>query len=69
MAPVALTSRMDEEERAALEGLSKIEVRPWNRLLNEPSKAFLSTVAAKSAERCKETIPAPEGRGFSALFG
>jgi hypothetical protein len=32
---------MDEEERAALEGLSKIEVRPRNQLLNEAIKSFL----------------------------
>jgi predicted transcriptional regulator len=41
MARVAFTLRIDAEERAALENLSKIERRPVNQLLNEAVRAFL----------------------------
>lgn len=41
MARVPFTLRIDEEERAALEDLSKIEGRPVNQLLNEAVKNFL----------------------------
>lgn len=41
MARVPFTLRIDEEERAALENLSKIEGRPVNQLLNEAIKNFL----------------------------
>jgi predicted transcriptional regulator len=41
MARVAFTLRIDEEERAALENLSKIERRPVNQLLNEAVRTFL----------------------------
>ena len=41
MARVAFTLRMDAEERAALENLSRIERRPVNQLLNEAVKSFL----------------------------
>ncbi len=41
MARVPFTLRIDEEERAALEDLSKIEGRPVNQLLNEAVKSFL----------------------------
>jgi len=42
MARVPFTLRIDAEERAALESLSKIEGRPVNQLLNEAIKGFLS---------------------------
>src|SRR5438067_2132466 len=41
MARVAFTLRMDEEERAALENLSRIERRPVNQLLNEAVRELL----------------------------
>ncbi len=41
MARVPFTLRIDAEERAALEDLSKIEGRPVNQLLNEAIKSFL----------------------------
>jgi hypothetical protein len=41
MARVPFTLRIDSEERAALENLSKIEGRPVNQLLNEAIKGFL----------------------------
>jgi hypothetical protein len=41
MARVAFTLRIDTEERAALERLSKIERRPVNQLLNEAVGSFL----------------------------
>jgi hypothetical protein len=41
MARVAFTLRMDEEERAALEDLSRIEGRPVNQLLNDAVKHYL----------------------------
>jgi hypothetical protein len=41
MARVALTLRIDAEERAALENLSRIERRPVNQLLNEAVRSFL----------------------------
>jgi hypothetical protein len=42
MARVPFTLRIDSEERAALESLSKIEGRPVNQLLNEAVKTYLS---------------------------
>jgi hypothetical protein len=42
MARVPFTLRIDVEERAALENLSKIEGRPVNQLLNEAIRGFLS---------------------------
>jgi hypothetical protein len=41
MARVAFTLRIDAEERAALENLSRIERRPVNQLLNEAVRTFL----------------------------
>jgi len=41
MARIPFTLRIDAEERAALENLSKIEGRPVNQLLNEAIKSFL----------------------------
>lgn len=41
MARVAFTLRIDAEERAALESLSRIERRPVNQLLNEAVRSFL----------------------------
>jgi hypothetical protein len=41
MARVAFTLRIDTEERAALEILSRIERRPVNQLLNEAIRSFL----------------------------
>ena len=41
MARVAFTLRIDAEERAALENLSRIERRPVNQLLNEAVRSFL----------------------------
>jgi hypothetical protein len=41
MARIAFTLRIEAEERAALENLSKIEGRPVNQLLNEAIKSFL----------------------------
>jgi hypothetical protein len=41
MARVAFTLRIDTEERAALENLSRIERRPVNQLLNEAVRSFL----------------------------
>ena len=41
MARVPFTLRIDADERAALEDLSKIEGRPVNQLLNEAIKSFL----------------------------
>jgi predicted transcriptional regulator len=41
MPRVAFTLRIDEEERAALENLSRIERRPVNQLLNEAIRSFL----------------------------
>jgi hypothetical protein len=42
MARIPFTLRIDPEERAALESLSKIEGRPINQLLNEAIKSYLS---------------------------
>jgi predicted transcriptional regulator len=42
MARVAFTLRMDEEERTALEDLSRIEGRPMNQLLNDAVKSYLN---------------------------
>jgi predicted transcriptional regulator len=41
MARVAFTLRIDSEERAALENLSKLEGRPVNQLLNEAIQGYL----------------------------
>lgn len=41
MPRVAFTLRINAEERAALENLSKIERRPVNQLLNEAVRSFL----------------------------
>ncbi len=41
MPRVAFTLRMEAEERAALENLSRIERRPVNQLLNEAVKSLL----------------------------
>lgn len=41
MARVAFTLRIDTEERAALENLSRIERRPVNQLLNEAVRNLL----------------------------
>ena len=41
MGRVAFTLRIDTEERAALENLSRIERRPVNQLLNEAVRNFL----------------------------
>jgi hypothetical protein len=53
MARVPFTLRIDVEERAALENLSKIEGRPVNQLLNDAIKSFLSRRGPK--ERSLET--------------
>jgi hypothetical protein len=42
MARIPFTLRIDPEERAALEHLSKVERRPINQLLNEAIKLYLS---------------------------
>jgi len=47
--------RIDAEERAALEGLSKIEGRPVNQLLNEAIKGFLSRRGPKEVS-LEETL-------------
>ena len=52
MARVAFTLRIDAEERAALESLSKIERRPVNQLLNEAVRSFL--LRRRPAERSLE---------------
>jgi len=41
MARISFTLRIEAEERAALENLSKIEGRPVNQLLDEAIKSFL----------------------------
>jgi predicted transcriptional regulator len=41
MARIAFTLRMDAEERAALDHLSRIERRPVNQLLNEAVRSYL----------------------------
>lgn len=41
MGRVAFTLRIDAEERAALENLSRVERRPVNQLLNEAVRSFL----------------------------
>jgi hypothetical protein len=53
MARVAFTLRIGEEERSALENLSKIERRPVNQLLNEAVRSFLLRRGPK--ERSLET--------------
>lgn len=53
MARVAFTLRIDAEERAALESLSRIERRPVNQLLNEAVKSFL--LRRRPKERSLET--------------
>jgi predicted transcriptional regulator len=47
MARIAFTLRIDAEERAALENLSKVEGRPINQLLNEAIKSYLSRQGRK----------------------
>jgi hypothetical protein len=47
MARIAFTLSIDEEERAALENLSKVEGRPVNQLLNEAIKSYLSQQGQK----------------------
>jgi hypothetical protein len=47
MARVPFTLRIDPEERAALEHLSKVERRPINQLLNEAIKLYLSQPSRK----------------------
>jgi predicted transcriptional regulator len=47
MARVALTLRIDSEERAALESLSKLEGRPVNQLLNEAIQGYLRKQGAR----------------------
>ena len=42
MARIALTLRLDDRERDALENLSKVEGRPVNQLVNEAIKSYLS---------------------------
>ena len=42
MPRIPFTLRIDPDERAALENLSKIERRPINQLLNEAIKLYLS---------------------------
>jgi hypothetical protein len=42
MARIPFTLRIEPEERAALEHLSKVERRPINQLLNEAIKLYLS---------------------------
>jgi predicted transcriptional regulator len=41
MARIPFTLRIDPQERAALESLSKVEGRPVNQLLNEAIKGYL----------------------------
>jgi hypothetical protein len=53
MARIPFTLRIDSEERAALENLSKIERRPINHLLNEAIKDYLGRQGQK--ERSLET--------------
>jgi spore germination cell wall hydrolase CwlJ-like protein len=47
MARVPFTLRIDPEERAALENLSKVERRSINQLLNEAIKLYLSQPSGK----------------------
>lgn len=42
MSRIAFTLRIDAEEKAALENLSKVEGRPINQLLNEAIKIYLN---------------------------
>lgn len=53
MPRIPFTLRIDPEERAALENLSKIEGRPVNQLLNEAIKLYLNRRGQK--ERVLET--------------
>ena len=53
MPRIPFTLRIDPEERAALENLSKIEGRPVNQLLNEAIKLYLNRRSQK--ERALET--------------
>ncbi len=41
MAQIALTVRIDAEEHAALENLSKVEGRPINQLLDDAIRSYL----------------------------
>ena len=47
MARTVFTLRIDPEERAALQILSKLERRPINQLLNEAIKSYLSRKGRK----------------------
>jgi predicted transcriptional regulator len=47
MSRIAFTLRIDAEEKAALENLSKVEGRPINQLLNEAIKIYLNRRGAK----------------------
>jgi predicted transcriptional regulator len=47
MTRIAFTLRIDAEERAALENLSKVEGRPINQLLNEAIKSYLKRQGRK----------------------
>jgi predicted transcriptional regulator len=49
MAGVAFTLRIDSEERAALENLSKVEGRTMNQLLHEAVKGYLSQKGRREA--------------------
>lgn len=42
MARIAFTLRIDDEERTALENLSKVEGRPIDQLIHEAIKSYLS---------------------------
>jgi hypothetical protein len=75
MSRVPFTLRIDAEERAALESLSRIEGRPVNQLLNEAIKGFLSRRGPKelSLETTLASLRAyrerdPEFRGAMAKF-
>jgi predicted transcriptional regulator len=60
MVRVAFTLRIDTEERAALENLSRIERRPVNQLLNEAIRSFLlrHTPKERSLEKSLEQLRA-----------
>jgi hypothetical protein len=47
MARIPFTLRIESEERAALENLSKVEKRPVNQLVNEAIKLYLSRPRGK----------------------
>jgi predicted transcriptional regulator len=52
MARIAFTLSIDDEERAALENLSKVEGRPINQLLSEAISSYLGQQGQK--EHCLE---------------